>query len=194
MAEFLFYGDQADSLAIAAGILADPSLKLLRSWNYPRRKAEEIDRDLTNFASSLALNKGMYVAGPFTTRIAWHKVGGGEEAGTYVISEWACGSLVSVRFPGLGAYGGQPSYNAGSVHIQSWYFAGIRRRLEPPSESLKAGYQLVVKIARRCCVKRRYAGRPLWVGRHLLELGISRSDIRLRLGGKSVLVGDLQPG
>lgn len=190
MAEFQFYGDTADSAAVAAGILANPSLKLLRAWEYPTRKAEEIERDLSNFVSSIKANKGMYVAGPFTARVPWRKVVGGESDRTWCIDE-SCGDLISLRFPGMSTKSGAKLFNAGSVHIQSQYLTRDRRSVMPPSDALRAGYQQVVKIARKCCIKVRYMGRPYWVGMHLLRLGQDEPEVKMRISGKDVPVRDL---
>ncbi len=190
MAEFVFFGDTADSSAIAAGILADPSLKLLRAWEYPTRKAEEIARDLSNFVSSIKANKGMYVAGPFTAKIPWRKVANPEEDGTWRIDEFY-GDLISLRFPGMSTKSGAKVFNAGSVHIQSQYLTRDLRSVMPPSDALRAGYQQVVKIARKCCIKVRYMGRPYWVGVHLLRLGQGEPEVKMRISGKDVPVRDL---
>lgn len=190
MAEFVFHGDTADSSAIAAGILADPSMRLLRAWEYPTRKAEEIERDLSNFVASIKANKGMYVAGPFTAKIPWRKVVDPEEDGTWRIYEF-CGDLISIRFPGMSTKSGAKVFNPGSVHIQSQYLTRDFRSVMPPSDALRAGYQQVVKVARKCCVKVRYLDRPYWIGAHLLARSRDEADVTVRVSGKNVPVQDL---
>jgi hypothetical protein len=148
MPEFHFYGSTLDRKTILEGLFG-LGFRAIPNRNFPDETLVEFRSVSEELVQATAVNKLLYVSGPFTTRPpALTKIESGAYKGTYVIEATLKngGPLLALSLPSCVTEGGRIRLGPGSLfHPREFWDDGITQPV-PPSEELREAYRRVKKV------------------------------------------------
>jgi len=193
MAEFHFYGSEADSLAILEAILDTGEFHVTPDLHYPTRRVKSYRNVTPELVDAFAVKRGLYITGSFSLEpLHIEKVKGDADTETfYYIDQTFGGPALSITLPNCKKRD-NIKWHLGPGDIfypRSYWDKAITHPIRP-SDAVKSAHVRLVKLAKSFLVRRKILVN-VWIGRNALSLLESDQALILVNGKWCTITGEV---